>query len=285
MCKKYIKKIIPDRLFLKILYKKLLGKKLDLRHPKTFNEKIQWLKLHDRKAEYIDIVDKYTVKKWVADKIGEEYIIPTLGVWERFEDIDFDSLPKQFVLKCTHDSGGLIIVKDKSKMDLAEVKNKINKFLNNNFYWVGREWPYKYIKRRIIAEPYLTDESGVELKDYKVFNFNGESKFIQVDFDRFVDHKRNLYTLDWEYIDAVIGFPTDPTYCIKKPKCLNKMLELAGILSYGIPHVRTDFYCIGDQVYFGEMTFYHGSGFEKITPESFEMKMGEWLTLPCDKTH
>jgi hypothetical protein len=281
--KKLVLDNIPDSIYLRMLYKRRLGTKLNLKNPQTFNEKLQWLKLYDRKPEYTTMVDKYAVKKYVADKIGEQYIIPTLGVWDKFEDIDFDKLPNQFVLKCTHDSGGLAICKDKSEFDIKAARKKINKSLKRNYYYSGREWPYKNVPRRIIAEKYMTDESGVELKDYKVFNFDGEPKFIQVDYDRFVEHKRNLYSTDWKYIDAAIQYPTNKKNQINKPECLNEMLDLARKLSVGIPHVRTDFYIVNSKIYFGELTFYHGSGVEKFTPEEFGIEVGSWLKLPDKK--
>ena len=271
---------MSDEQYLKILYKIRIGKPLDLDDPQTFNEKLQWLKLHDRRPEYTTMVDKYAVKKYVADKIGEQYIIPTLGVWDKFDDIDFDKLPDQFVLKCTHDSGGSVICRNKSEFDFKAARKKINRCLKHNYYWGCREWPYKNVKPRIIAEKYMTDESGIELKDYKIFNFDGESKLIQVDYDRFKEHKRNLYTTDWKYVESAIQYPTDPNHQIDRPKQLEKMLDLARKLSEGIPHVRTDFYCIDNKIYFGELTFYHGSGFEKFTPESLGEEMGKWIKLP-----
>ena len=277
--KEKIKQLIPDTIFLKILFKKKLGYPLNLKNPKTFNEKLQWLKLHDRNPLYTIMVDKYEVKKYVANIIGEEYIIPTLGVWDRFDDIDFDSLPNQFVLKCTHDSGGVIICKNKELFDINQARKKINASLSQNFYYVGREWPYKNVKPRIIAEKYMVDESGVELKDYKVFNFSGEPKLIQVDYNRFTGHKRNLYDINWKYIEAEINYPTDPNYVIPQPEELEQMLCLAQKLSEGIIHVRTDFYSINKKLYFGELTFYHASGFAKFKPESLEFEMGKWIKL------
>jgi hypothetical protein len=270
---------MPDDKYLKKKYKLVMGTELNLDNPKTFNEKLQWLKLHDRKPVYTTMVDKYEAKKYVGNIIGEEYIIPTLGVWDTFEDVDFNKLPEQFVLKCTHDSGGLVICKDKLSLDMEAAHKKINRCLKRNYYYHGREWPYKNVKPRIIAEKYMTDESGVELKDYKIFNFNGEPKMIQVDYNRFVKHKRNLYTTDWEYIDAAIKYPTDASVDIKKPEKLDEMLELAKILSAGIPHVRTDFYSINDKIYFGELTFYHESGMGKFDPEQFGVDMGSWIKL------
>lgn len=271
---------MPDKKYLEKLFELCTGYALDLENPRTFNEKIQWLKLYDHRPEYTTMVDKYAAKKWVADRIGEQYIIPTLGVWEHFDEIDFDGLPEQFVLKCTHDSGGVVLVADKSKLDKKAAKRKIEKHLKYNYYYGGREWPYKNVPPRIIAEPYLTDESGTELKDYKIFNFDGQPKLIQVDYGRFAEHKRNLYSTDWQYIEASILYPTDPDHQIEKPKNLDKMLELAHKLSEGYPHVRTDFYNIDGKILFGELTLLHGSGFEKFTPPALGEQMGQWLKLP-----
>lgn len=268
-----------DEKFLRRKYFLVTGEKLDLEHPQSFNEKLQWLKIHDRKPVYTTMVDKYAVKEYVAGKIGEEYIIPTLGVWEKFCDIDFRSLPEQFVLKCTHDSGGIVVCRDKRELDMHYAKKKIERSLKQNYYYLGREWPYKNVPPRIIAEPYLVDESGMELKDYKFFCFNGEPKLVQVDFGRFDVHRRNLYTTGWDYVDASIKFPKDPGTQIPRPQGLEKMLEIAGILSKGIPHVRVDLYSINGKIYFGELTMYHGGGMEKFTPKELGMRMGEWIQI------
>jgi hypothetical protein len=229
------------------------------------------------------MADKYEVRKYIAEKIGEEYLIPLLGVWNTFEDIDFNSLPDQFVLKCTHDSGGVVICKDKNAFDLKAARKKIVIHLKRNFYWYGREWAYKNIKPRIIAEKFMVDESGTELKDYKILCFNGEPRLIQVDFDRFVKHKRNLYSTEWQYQLVELGYPTYPQIRIKKPESLELMLQLAKKLSFGIPHLRVDLYSIKQKIYFGELTFYHGSGFEKFTPSEWDKTLGDWLELPQDK--
>ncbi len=271
---------MSDEQYIRILYRMIFKRKLNLGNPQTFNEKLQWLKLHDHNPLYTRLVDKYEVKQYVADLIGEEYIIPTLGVWNSIDEVDFDSLPNQFVLKCTHDSGGLVICRNKNKLDVNATKKKLKKSLNQNFFYFGREWPYKNVKPRIIAEKYMTDESGTELKDYKIFNFDGKPKLIQVDYDRFVKHKRNLYSTDWKYIEAAIQYPTDPKHHIERPKQLDKMLSIARVLSAGISHVRTDLYCIDNRIYFGELTFYHESGLGKFTPEILDEKMGEWIKLP-----
>lgn len=277
-------RILPDRAYISLLYRMRLGKWPNLKNPKSYNEKLQWIKLYDRRPEYSIMVDKYEVKKYVAERIGEEYIIPTLGVWNSFDEIDFNQLPDQFVLKCTHDSGGLVICKDKSRLDLNAARKKIENSLKDNYFWNSREWPYKNVKPRIIAEKYMVDESGVELKDYKLFAFDGEPKYIEVDFDRYLGgHKRNLYTLNWEYMDVRNKHPNAPEIQIAKPECLEKLIELSRKLSEGIPHVRTDFYVINEKIYFGELTFFHGSGMQKFEPESFEIEMGNWLTLPEKK--
>lgn len=277
-------KCFPDKLYLQLKYYAFFGKKLNLKNPKTLNEKLQWLKLYDRNPKYTEMVDKYNVRRYIAATIGEDYLIPLLGVWDKVEDIDFSQLPSQFVLKCTHDSGGLVICKDKNKLDIEDARKRMKRCLRKNYYYHGREWPYKNVKPRIIAEKYMVDKPDSELKDYKIFNFSGKAKMIQVDYDRFSAHKRNLYTPEWQYIDVGMQYPTHPEIIINKPKTLDTMLELASKLSAGYAHVRTDFYSIKDKVFFGEMTFYPESGFGKFTPESFGVKMGDWLELPVHKT-
>lgn len=279
--------IIPDKTFLKINYRVKKGKKLNLKNPKSFNEKIQWIKLYDHNPKYTKMVDKYEAKKYVSEIIGEQHIIPTFGIYDKFSDIDFDILPNSFVMKCTHDSGGLVIVKDKKALNVEEARAKIERCLHYNYYFAGREWAYKNVKPRIIIEKYMEDPSGENgedgLFDYKVFCFDGKPKIIQVDFNRFIDHKRNLYDIDWKYINAVIEYPTDPNYIIKKPEVLEEMLSLASNLSKAIPFVRVDFYCIHNRIFFGELTLYHGSGTELFEPELFGDVMGSYIKLPIDK--
>ncbi|MEI6258811.1 MAG: ATP-grasp fold amidoligase family protein [Deltaproteobacteria bacterium] len=272
--------LFTDKIYVKVVFWLQVGKKLNLNDTQTFNEKLQWLKLYDRRPEYTKMVDKYKVKKHVASLIGEEYIIPTLGVWNKFEEIDFEKLPNQFVLKTTHDSGGVILCKDKSLLDINAAKLLIDRLLKRNFFYITREWPYKNVTPRVIAEKYMVDESGIELKDYKIFNFNGKAKIIQVDFGRFTEHERNIYTSNWDFIDAQIQYPNNPKHQIDRPKQLEKMLELAAILSKDLPHVRTDFYSVEDQIFFGELTFHHGSGHEKFTPESLNNDLGKCILLP-----
>lgn len=287
-------KWIPDKLFLKFAYKTLIGRRMNFTNPETFNEKLQWLKLYDRKTIYTTMVDKYAVKEYVASKIGNEYIIPTLGVWEHFDDIDFDNLPNQFVLKCTHDSGGLVICNDKGKLDKMAAKNKIEKCLKRNFYWSGREWPYKNVKPCIIAEKYIdntnisdspefiNERHGQSLDDYKIHSFNGEPKVILVCRNRYLEMGLTEDFFDQRWTHLNVRREKHPNYgeAISRPKELDKMLELAKILSKDIPFLRSDFYAIGGKVYFGELTFFPASGFEKFIPETFDKQLGDWIKLP-----
>lgn len=272
--------LIPDTLYLQCAYYNTFGKKLNLKNPKTFNEKLQWLKLYDRKPIYTTMVDKYAAKKYVADIIGKEYIIPTLGVWDRFEDIDFTSLPNQFVLKCTHDSGGLVICKDKSMLNIEDARRKINDSLKRDYYLNGREWPYKNVPRRIIAEKYMSKSDGSIPEDYKVLNFNGNPGIIQVDLDRFINHKKKLFLPNWTELDFDFNYPTEEKYSLKKPDTLNEMLDLARRLSKEFSFLRTDFYVIDDRIYFGELTLFPASGFGKFSPEEWDERIGKWISLP-----
>lgn len=272
--------LIPDSLYLKYRYKHYTKKKLNLKNPQTFNEKLQWLKLHNRKPEYTIMADKVEVKDYISEVLGEEFVIPTLGVWDRAEDVDFDSLPDKFVIKCNHNSGlGMYVCTDKNKMDAEKVRRGLKLGLRQDYYACDREWPYKDIERKIIAEKFLDDGSGHGLIDYKVFNFGGEPKLIQVDFDRFAGHKKNLYTTDWELCDFEFNYPSHPEVEIPKPKQLDKILEASKILSKGHPYLRTDFYVVGDNVYVGEITFYPASGYGKFNPDEYDKKFGDMIDL------
>lgn len=270
---------MSDEAFLKLRFKAEMGYSLDLEQPQTYNEKLQWLKLHDRNPLYAEMVDKYRAKEYVAKIIGEEYIIPTLGVYYSFEEIDFDMLPESFVLKCTHDSGSIYICKNKSDLNKERAAYILKKGLKRKPMRYGREWPYSQVEPRIIAEQYMEDESGCELKDYKIFTFSGKAAMVQVDYGRFREHKRNLYTLDWNFIDAMITYKNDPNHIIPRPERLELMIALAEKLSTGFPHIRVDFYSIGNKVYFGEMTLYHGAGFEKFSPVELERQLGDLIVL------
>ena len=274
--------VLSDKTFVKIEYRNRMRKKLNLKTPQTFNEKLQWLKIYDRKPIYTTMVDKYEVKNYVADKIGDEYIIPTLGVWDSFDEIDFDALPDQFVLKCTHDSGGLVICKDKSKLNKEKAKKKIELSLNRNYYYHGREWAYKDVKPRVIAEKYMEDKNSKDLKDFKFFCFDGKAKAMFIATDRFargVETKFDFYDMNFEHLPFTNGHP-NAECVIEKPKHFEKMKELAEILSKGIPQIRVDFYEIDDEVYFGELTFFHWSGMVPFVPEKWDYKFGDWIELP-----
>ena len=272
---------IPDRLYLQMQYYLRMGKRIDLNNPQTFNEKIQWLKLYNRKPEYTMMVDKLAVKDYVAGIIGSEYIIPTLGVWDNPEDIDFESLPNQFVLKTTHGGGssGVVICKDKSTFNVKAATLSLKRAMKQNIYKAYREWVYKGITPRIIAEKYLSDLNG-ELNDYKIFTFNGEVKMIELDYNRFKGHQRNLYDSNLHKLEVKMEYPSDPRREFSKPKRLDELLELSKKLSAGILHVRTDFFIVNDQFYFGELTFYPDSGYGRITPEEFNWQLGKWINLP-----
>ena len=274
-------KWIPDEKYIKIKYKLEMNQKFNLKEPRTFNEKLQWLKLYDRKPEYTKMVDKYEAKKYVADIIGEEYIIPTLGVWDKFEDIEFDKLPKQFVLKPTHTSGNVFICKDKEKINYKQLRKMINKWLKRDYYLVHREWPYKNIKPKIIAEQYMVDDSGMKLKDYKFFCFNGITQTILVCSNRNGSFKNtNFYDINWNLQPFTREKHKNSNEQIKKPKNLDEMITVAEKLSKDIPFVRVDLYEINGKVYFGELTFYPSSGFEGFEPEEWDKKLGDMLELP-----
>lgn len=271
---------MPDKAYLQLFYYKEFGKRISFKNPKTFNEKLNWLKLYYKRPQLVTLIDKYDVKKYIADKIGPQYVIPTLGVWKSFEDIDFNTLPDQFVLKCTHDSGGVVVCKNKADFNLALAKDKIQKSLKTNYFYWAREWPYKEIEPRILAEEYIEDKATQELRDYKFFCFNGEPKLMFVATERGAKStKFDFYDMEFKHLDIVQHYPNSKNI-IEKPKQFEKMIELAKQLSAGFPHVRVDFYDANDKVYFGEMTFYHFAGMVPFIPDEWDKKIGDWLILP-----
>lgn len=273
--------LFSDKLYLKIKYRLAMRKKLNIKNPQAFNEKLQWLKLHDRNPEYTKMVDKYEVRKYIAETIGEDYLIPLLGVWDSPEEIDFDSLPNQFVLKCTHNSGlGMCICKDKSQLDIEKVKQELAKGLKQNYFITSREWPYKNVKPRIIAEQYMVDESGIELKDYKIMCFDGEFKCSFVCSDRYEKGGLRVTFFDrkWNKLPFERHYPSSKKE-IKRPNCYEKMIELAELLSKNMKFVRIDFYEIEGKIYFGEITFFPGSGMEEFTPEEWDYNLGKYITI------
>lgn len=274
---------MPDEIYLRIVYFLTFKKKLDLQNPKTYNEKLQWIKLYDRNPLYIDLVDKHAVKKIIAKMIGEEYIIPTLGVWDRAEDIDFDALPEKFVLKCNHDSGGIVICKDKNTLDRDAAVKKLSTCLKHNGFWYGREWPYKNVKPCIIAERYMEDSVTHDLRDYKFFTFSGEVKAMFVASDRFdqEETKFDFFDQDFNHLDFLQGHP-NASAPIDKPKSFEQMKKLAEIISANLYQARIDFYEVDGQIYFGEITFFHYSGFTPFEPTEWDSIFGEWIKLPIE---
>lgn len=271
---------MTDATYLRIAYKSKFGKSLNLTCPTTFNEKLQWLKLHDRNPNYTNLVDKYEAKKYVEGILGSEYIIQTLGVWNSFEEIDFNKLPERFVLKCTHDSGGLVICENKKLLDASAARTKINKCLKKNYYWHGREWPYKNVRPRIIAEEFL-ENGAAGLIDYKVHCFNGEPKLVLVCTDRFSPEglHEDFFDIEWNHLDLKRPSHPNSKMNIKPPIKIDEMLRMARILSKGIPFARIDFYEIEGKVFFGEITLYPATGLELFEPLIYDNIMGEWLDI------
>ena len=270
---------IPDKTYISFEYFLKTHRVMNWRNPTTYNEKLNWLKVYDRNSEYSALVDKYEFKRYVTLKLGEGYTFPTLGVWNRFEEVDLNSLPNSFVLKCTHDSGGIWIVKDKNQLDVASCAEFFNVRLSRNYYYHGRQWIYKDINPRIIAEPYMTDESGVELKDYKFFCFDGEPRIIFVDYDRQIHHHRNVYSIDWNLMDVETKYLPAPGRNIPKPDELDKMIAVSRKLSAGMRHVRVDMYVVNGNIYVGELTFFHGNGCSKFKPAEFAVTLGDYINL------
>lgn len=278
-----ITKCIPDRLYIQLLFFRHLHKRINLEQPKAFNEKLQWLKLYDRNPEYTKMVDKYAVKQYVSEKIGSEFIIPTLGVWDNPEDINFSDLPDRFVLKWNHDSGSIVICTDKSILDRREAVSRLKSRQKFSGFWYAREWPYKDVVPKVIAEKYIEDSSGY-LNDYKLMCFNGKVRCSFVCTDRFSEDglKVTFYDRSWNQMPFSRHYPVSDMP-VPRPKNYDALVHLAEKLSEGIPFVRVDFYDVNDRVYFGEMTFYPGSGLEEFDPEKWDYVLGSWLELPVNK--
>lgn len=275
---------MSDERYLKAAYKVKMGIKPDLDHPVTYTEKLQWLKLHDRNPMYINMVDKYEAGNVIGRIIGKEYIIPCLGVWDSFDEIPFSALPDRFVLKCTHDSGGVAICTDKKSFDIRAAKRRIEKCLRSNYFNVGREWPYKYIKPRIIAEELIEDSASGDLRDYKFFTFNGEVKAVYVVSGRNTGGvtTADFFSPDGTLLPIMNGHPNSEVPP-ELPAGFEKMKELASGVGKGIPHVRVDFYEANGRIWFGETTFYHWSGLMPFVPEEWDRTFGSWIKLPGEQ--
>ena len=271
--------ILPDEVYLKVRFRQRVGYWPNLKNPRTFNEKLQWLKLHDKHPEYTTMVDKIEAKKYVASIIGEQYIIPTLGVWNSVDEIDWDSLPNQFVIKVTSDSGGIVVCKDKKSLDIEKAKQKLKKGWGKNYYQYNKEYPYKDLKPRIIAEQYMEDESGYELKDYKIFCFDGTPKYLFVATGRQMhDTRFDFYDMEFNHLPFLNGHPNADVWPVE-PNNFDEMVEVAKKLSAGMCHVRVDLYNINGKIYFGELTFFHWSGMTPYNPVEWDYKLGDNIVL------
>lgn len=277
---------MSDEEWVRKAFKRYKGKELNLDNPETFCEKVQWLKLYDRNPAYNKMVDKYEAKKFAADIIGEEHIIPAYGVWDNFDDIDFDKLPDQFVLKCTHDSGGFVICTDKSKFNIAKARKKLNKRLKLNFYKNGRQWVYKDIKPRILAEKYIPTLGKRDSVEYKLTCFDGKVGLITIcqgiAHSALSDRTNDNYDRDFNYLPFYAFYKN--THPIEKPKEMDEIIRIAEALSQGIPQVRVDTYVIDGTIYFGEMTFYTWNGFITFTPDEWDKKGGDMIELPVKRS-
>ncbi len=285
----HLKNFLSDKLLLSLIYRTTFGKSINWNNPKTFNEKLQWLKIYNRRPEFTTFVDKYKVREYISKTIGEEYLIPLLGVWNSVNEIDFNKLPNQFVLKCNHDSGHVCICKDKSNYNFEEAIIKLRDSLSKNYYYssYGREWPYKNVPRKIIAEKYMEDNDTKELRDYKFFCFDGIVKALFIATDRQnpnEETKFDFYDMNFKHLNITNGHQM-ANIPPKKPKKFELMKELAEKLSKGIPQVRIDFYEINGKVFFGEMTLFHWSGLMPFKPDKWDYIFGSWIKLPKIKTY
>lgn len=281
LSKSRVLNVLGDVAYVKFAYWCCFGERLNLNNPTSYNEKLQWLKIYDHNPNYIQFVDKYQVKQYISQKIGSQYVIPTLGHWNTVDEIDITNLPDSFVLKWNHDSGSIVICKDKSTFDLSAAKNKLRRGEKCSGYWYGREWPYKAVKPLVFAEQYMEDEVTGELRDYKFFCFNGEMKIMLVASDRQnknTDTKFDFFDRDFNHLNIINVHP-NATKCISRPQQFDKMIEFAESLSKGYVHMRVDFYEVNGAIYFGELTLYHGSGFMTFSPAEWYTRMGSWIDL------
>lgn len=276
-----ISPIFPDKLYLKLLFPLRTGYKLNLKNPQTYNEKLQWMKLNYRNDLYPKLVDKYEFKEYARKIVGNKYIIKTYGVWNSFDEIGFDALPEQFVLKTTHDQGGVVVCKNKSEFDIEKAKQKLNKHLKRrNLYYLMREWPYKYVKPRILAEELLIENDDIGLKDYKFYCFHGEPKILYISYGRqgsetYLDY----YDIEFNKLDIKRPKYIQPKEIMKKPENYDEMLNLAKLLSKDEPHVRVDFYNINNQIKLGEFTLFQGGGMMPFYPKEWDFRMGDWINI------
>lgn len=276
---------VSSEVFVSRIYRYKMGRDLDLKDPVLYTEKLQWLKLYDHRDEYTQMVDKLAAKKFVADRIGEQYVIPLLGVWDAADAIDFESLPEQFVLKTTHDSGGYQVCRNKKSLDIKAVKRKMRRLLRRNYYNCSREWPYKNVKPQIIAEKYMEDAIQGELRDYKFFTFGGVPKVLYIAQGRGRGGQTyaDFFDMEFHHLPFTIDHDMAPKFP-EKPVNFELMKDFAAKLSAGTPQLRVDFYEVDGKLYFGEMTFFHCSGMAPFHPEQWDRTFGEWVNLPPKRT-
>lgn len=274
----YLLSFLPDRLYLKLVFRIKTGKKLNLKNPTGFNEKENWLKLHQKQEEYTRLVDKLAVREHIEACLGDGYLFPLLGHWDNFDEIDFSKLPERFVLKCNHDSGSVMVVDDKSKIDRNALKKFFQNRLRMNAFSFGREYPYKDVKPCIMCEQFMESKDGQGINDYKFFCFDGEPKLMFVATDRAVDVKFDFFDMDFKHLDIYNIHPNADKE-IQKPSGFEEMKEICRKLTKGMKFVRLDLYEIDGKIYFGEYTFFHGGGFHLFEPEEWEQRLGSWLRL------
>ncbi|MCM1262183.1 MAG: glycosyl transferase [Butyrivibrio sp.] len=285
MMNTYLSKLIDDKKYIESLYFLYYKEKLNLKNPQTFNQKLQWLKLNDRKSIHTVMADKYEAKKLVTDLIGQEYVVPTLQVYENVEDIKLETLPDQFAIKCTHDSGSTFLCRNKANFKWNAIKKKLKKAVSTNYFYRAREWQYKDIRPRIIVEPLLEMQRGGGMADYKFYCFNGKPQFLYVSegLDNHFTARISFLTLDWKFAEFRRTDYSDFDEIPQKPAAYEDMLSCAEKLCRNEKFVRVDFYCIGKQVFFSEFTFYPNSGFVHFEPQEYDLKLGEMLNIYDNK--
>lgn len=274
---KYLK-WVPDKIYLSVIYRILLNEKMNIKNPLSYTQKLQWLKVYDKKERYHILVDKYKVRKYVSDKIGEEYLIPLINVYENVEEIKWDELPREFVLKATHTSGDVIICKNKLDLDKEKCIKEMQGWLKRDYYSFFREWPYKNLTPRIVCEEFISEIGDVPV-DYKIMCFSGKPKIIQVHHGRFSNHTIEYYDICWNKIDIYSEGYSIATNVTRRPQQLNKMLEIAQKLSTGLPQSRIDLYLVNNKIFFSEITFFDGAGFDKFYPEEYNDYLGSLINL------
>lgn len=270
---------IPDKIYLKWKYKLIIGKKLDLDNPKLLSEKLQWLKLYNRKNIYTQMVDKYEARDYIKNRVDEKYLIPVIGVYDNFDDINFDKLPSKFVMKCTHDSGGLVICKNKNNLNIAAARKKINKCLKRKYFYVHREWPYKNVKPRIVIEKLLENKNKEDLIEYNFFCFDGKPKIISVCHgDKEKNRYNDFYDINFKKLQLKCIYNTSDKI-FEKPNKLKEMINIAVLLSKDIPCLRVDLYLCNNKIYVGELTFSHFAGFTQFEPQKYETILGNYIKI------